>query len=144
MNTPRVRLIIAASALFIGACGSDAGSNSEATTADTSAAAATDPATDPATVPADSTTPPGAPASAQAAVEISDFTFVPAEVRVTVGGVVTWTNNDAQKHTATANGGFDAGSIGADASAEVTFDTAGTYDYICSFHPFMKGTVVVE
>jgi plastocyanin len=28
-------------------------------------------------------------------------------------------------------------------SAQVTFSKAGTYDYICLIHPFMKGQIVV-
>ena len=40
-------------------------------------------------------------------------------------------------------GNFDTGSIAAGASATVTFDEPGTFTYICSFHPFMTGTVTV-
>ena len=78
-----------------------------------------------------------------ASVEIKQFKFGPAEVHVAVGGTVTWTNGDNQKHTATESGGFDAGAIEPGATSTATFATAGTFAYICSFHPFMKGTVVV-
>ncbi len=55
-----------------------------------------------------------------------------------------WTNNDDQAHTATSAGNFDAGAIQPGASFTVAFDTAGSFTYICSFHPFMTGTVVVS
>jgi plastocyanin len=79
----------------------------------------------------------------EAAVEIADFAFGPAEVTIAVGGTVTWTNTDNQAHTATSSGNFDTGSIAAGTSASVTFDEPGTFTYICSFHPFMTATVTV-
>jgi plastocyanin len=82
-------------------------------------------------------------AASGSAVAIADFKFDPASISVPVGGSVVWTNNDAQQHTATAAGAFDAGAIQPGGSATVEFDTAGTFAYICSFHPFMTGTVVV-
>lgn len=82
-------------------------------------------------------------AATEVAVEISDFAFNAAEVRVAVGGTVTWTNSDSQQHTATAAGAFDTGTIEPGASASVTFDEAGTFAYFCAFHPFMTGTVIV-
>jgi plastocyanin len=85
----------------------------------------------------------GSVAGASVVVEISNFEFGPAEIDVEVGATVTWTNSDDQPHTATASGVFDTGSIGPGESASVTFDTAGTFAYICKFHPFMTATVVV-
>jgi plastocyanin len=82
-------------------------------------------------------------AAATGAVEIKQFKFGPAEIHVPVGGTVTWTNSDNQRHTATASGTFDTGGIDPGSSASHTFDTAGTFAFICSFHPFMQGTVVV-
>jgi plastocyanin len=96
------------------------------------------------------TTPDTAPADTaatapvmEAAVEIADFAFGPADITVAVGGTVTWTNTDGQAHTATSSGNFDTGSIAAGASASVTFDEPGTFTYICSFHPFMTATITV-
>ncbi|MBI4883972.1 MAG: cupredoxin domain-containing protein [Actinobacteria bacterium] len=88
------------------------------------------------------------PATAEPAdsgsISIADFSFSPAETHVSVGESVTWTNNDNQQHTATSAGNFDAGAIQPQQSASVTFDTAGTFVFICSFHPFMTGTIVVD
>jgi plastocyanin len=139
---------IVALALFvplIGACSSsdsnDSSSAASATTpATTTAASAAPVATDAASTP--STVAASAPAES-GAVGITDFKFDPPEIRVPVGGSVVWTNNDGQQHTATSSGNFDAGAIEPGASMTVAFPTAGTFAYICSFHPFMTGSVVV-
>jgi len=77
------------------------------------------------------------------AVGVADFKFSSPDVQVPVGGSVVWSNNDTQPHTATSAGVFDAGAIEPGSSATVAFPTAGTFTYICSFHPFMTGTVTV-
>ena len=86
------------------------------------------------------------PASGAVAVEIQDFAYHPDPVTVSVGTEVTWTNRDTVPHTATAQGRdvLQSGTIDPDASYETTFDTAGTYEYFCEFHPNMHGTLVVE
>ena len=84
-----------------------------------------------------------AEATDAADVSISDFMFNAAEVHINVGGSVTWTNDDDQQHTATSSSNFDAGAIQPTESSTVEFPTAGTFTYVCSFHPFMHGTVVV-
>lgn len=87
----------------------------------------------------------GAVLAADESVSIADFAFDPATVTIDAGDSVTWANNDSTPHTATAGGGaFDTGSIGAGGSASITFDTAGTFAYVCSIHPQMAGTVVVQ
>jgi plastocyanin len=66
---------------------------------------------------------------------------------VKAGGTVTWTNEDSAQHTATDDKStppFDTGTLDQGDSKKVTFKKAGTYPYICTFHPFMKGTVVVQ
>jgi plastocyanin len=86
----------------------------------------------------------GSVVAADSAVAIAGFSFSPATVTIQVGDSVTWTNQDSTAHTATGSGGFDTGSLGNGESAAVTFDTAGTFAYVCSIHPQMSGTVVVE
>jgi len=56
---------------------------------------------------------------------------------------VTWTNEDAIDHTATGSG-FDTEPLGTGESSTITFDTAGTFAYVCSIHPTMTGSIVVE
>ena len=77
-------------------------------------------------------------------VDISGFTFSPRTVTVNVGDSVTWTNSDAQTHTATSGSAWDTGDIGNGESKSITMRRAGTFDYICSIHPTMTGTVVVR
>ena len=78
-------------------------------------------------------------------VDISGFAFSPATVTVSVGDMVTWTNNDGVTHTATADGGqFDTGNISGGGSDSTTFDTAGTFAYHCRIHSAMTGRVVVQ
>ena len=83
-------------------------------------------------------------ATDSADVSIANFMFTAAEVHINVGGSVTWTNDDDQQHTATSSGNFDAGAIQPAQSSTVEFATAGTFTYVCSFHPFMHGTVEVH
>jgi amicyanin len=78
------------------------------------------------------------------AVSISDFKFNPATLTVPVGTTVTWTNKDEEPHTIAAKeGSFHSPGMDTNATYSFTFTTAGSYDYICSIHPFMTGTVVV-
>jgi amicyanin len=78
------------------------------------------------------------------AVAISDFKFNPATLTVPVGTTVTWTNNDEEPHTIAAkDGSFHSPGMDTHATYSYTFSTPGSYDYICSIHPFMTGTVVV-
>ena len=75
---------------------------------------------------------------------IVDFAFHPGATTVHVGDTVTWTNSGKQPHTATANNGsFNTGILQTGQSGSHTFTQAGTFSYVCSFHPFMHGTVVV-
>jgi plastocyanin len=77
-------------------------------------------------------------------VAISGFSFSPRTITVNVGDTVTWTNSDAQAHTATSGSAWSTGDIGNGGSASITFRTAGTFAYICAIHPQMTGTVVVQ
>ena len=88
--------------------------------------------------------PPVAMAAADGSVTIKDFDFAPKTITVNVGDTVTWTNQGPSPHTATAEGKFDTGTLNEGESGSHTFTEAGTINYICTPHPFMKGTVVVQ
>lgn len=89
--------------------------------------------------------PPTSGPPAEVAVDIRDFAFDPSEVRVRVGQAVRWTNRDAAGHTATARSReFDTSLLRQGQSGSVTFSRPGRFEYICTPHPFMVGTVVVE
>jgi plastocyanin len=79
-------------------------------------------------------------------VDITDFAFDEATVTIPVGGSVTWTNNDSAPHTATAMDRevLQSGTLNQGDTFTQTFDTPGTYEYFCEFHPNMSGTVIVE
>ena len=84
-------------------------------------------------------------AAGAGSVSIKDFSFGPSSITVHVGDTVSWSNAGPSEHTATAsNGSFDTGILKKGQSGSHTFNTAGSFSYICSVHPFMKGTVVVE
>ncbi len=88
---------------------------------------------------------PAAVAAATKNVTIADFQFTPASITVQEGDTVTWTNDGPTAHSATASdGGFDTGIFSAGGSRSETFDEAGTFSYICTPHPNMTGTIVVE
>jgi len=85
-----------------------------------------------------------APPVAGTAVTITNFAFTPANLTVKVGETVTWTNKDEEPHTVVANdNSFHSPGMDANATYSFTFTTPGTFDYICSIHPFMHGTVAV-
>jgi len=78
-------------------------------------------------------------------ITISGFKFDPDTVTVTIGTTVTWTNQDTTAHTVVADdGSWKSDSLAKGATFSFTFDKAGTYTYICSIHPTMKGTVIVK
>jgi len=87
--------------------------------------------------------PPVAVAAGPGSVTIADFSFSPGTVTVNTGDTVTWTNTGKEGHTATGDG-FDTGLLSRGQSGSHTFSQAGTFSYICTPHPFMKGTVVVR
>jgi plastocyanin len=79
------------------------------------------------------------------AVDIADFAFEPAELTVSVGDTVTWTNQDSTDHTVTGTEGSESSDeLDQGDTFELTFDEAGEFTYACSIHPSMEGTVVVE
>ncbi len=78
-----------------------------------------------------------------ASVSIIDFEFS-APASVAVGTEITVVNNGEATHTWTQpDGAFDTGQIAPGSSATVTIDTPGTYDYVCSIHSNMTGTIEV-
>lgn len=78
------------------------------------------------------------------AVSVRQMAF-PARVEATAGTTIEWTNNDAVAHTVTADdGSWDSGVIAPGATWRRSFESAGTYSYHCTPHPYMRGAVVVR
>jgi plastocyanin len=87
---------------------------------------------------------PSGDAVRSAKVEIEDFAYYPDPVTIEAGGKVIWQNEDSAPHTATAeDGSFDTGTLEEGKLKSESFKEPGTYDYICSIHPDMHGTVEV-
>ena len=83
--------------------------------------------------------------------ETTNQCFMPYEVTVDVGGVVTWSNDDSAAHTVTAGGAadgpsgvFDSSLFMAGTTFSHTFEAAGEFPYFCMVHPWMKGIVTVQ
>jgi len=79
-------------------------------------------------------------------VVISNFSFSPASITIKKGTTVTWTNKDSTAHTVTENDGKDgpkSTTLDPGQNYSFTFNTAGSFAYICSIHPNMTGNVTV-
>lgn len=139
----RLKAVLAAAllamSLALAACGDgDDDTSGSATTTETATeeGAATD-------EEGSSPAPSGEAAKAEK-VKIVEFTYQPDPVTVQAGGKVTWQNEDAAPHTATADdGSFDTGTIEQGKIGSETFKEAGSYPYFCEIHPDMRGTVEV-
>jgi plastocyanin len=79
-------------------------------------------------------------------VAMEGIEFNPAEVRVSAGDTVTWTNDDTVGHDVTGDEfrSGDPGGMQNGDTFEHTFDKAGTFDYVCTVHPGMEGSVTVK
>jgi plastocyanin len=77
-------------------------------------------------------------------ITIDNFTFTPAQLKLKVGDTVTWTNHDDIPHTVVSAGKFRSKAMDTDGSFSFTFTAAGDYQYFCSLHPHMTGTIKVE
>lgn len=79
-----------------------------------------------------------------AEVDIVDFAFVPDSITVPLGTTVRWTNMGAVNHTVTSDTAlFDSGVMQPGDIFTFTFDTVGSFGYLCTIHPEMTGTVTV-
>ena len=82
-----------------------------------------------------------------AEIDIKNFAFVPATLTVAAGTAVTWVNQDEEPHNIVdlakphvfRSQGIDGGD-----KYTFVFDKPGTYEYVCSVHPHMHGTIVVK
>jgi plastocyanin len=78
-------------------------------------------------------------------VTIDQFAFSPPSLTVMVGMSVTWLNKDDIPHTVVSKTRqFKSKALDTDDSFSFTFNEAGTYEYFCSLHPHMTGTIVVD
>jgi YVTN family beta-propeller protein len=86
-----------------------------------------------------------AAAAGGAKVSIAGFAFGPQAVTAKAGEAITWSNDDGSPHTVTfRDGSPGAKSLSPGEAFTRMFDKAGTYEYFCSFHPYMTGSVAVQ
>jgi amicyanin len=81
-------------------------------------------------------------------VTIKGFAFHPSTLTVKAGTKVTFTQEDGSvQHNVRSTGAgaktLNSPNLSKGQSYTVTFTKPGTYSYICSIHPFMKGTITV-
>jgi plastocyanin len=83
--------------------------------------------------------------STRADVAIQGFAFSPKEITIKKGTTITWTNLDSAAHTITSNveGGPKSTALQQGDTYQFTFENVGNYDYHCSIHPSMTGTIIV-
>jgi len=85
---------------------------------------------------------------ATTAVDIKNLTFTPSDIKVASGATVTWTNSDGIAHNITFDAGANVAGAGTDFSSGskslVMPTAAATYNYHCTRHGGMTGTVQVQ
>jgi plastocyanin len=78
-------------------------------------------------------------------IVIKNFMFTPTSLTVHAGSTVTWSNMDEEPHTVVSDTGlFRSGAIDTKETFAFKFDKPGTYRFVCSIHPQMVGTIVVQ
>ncbi len=78
-------------------------------------------------------------------VSIANFAFMPMQITIAPGQSVTWVNDDGAPHGLAFKDdapGMPVMLPGQSFSRR--FDKPGSYDYICSVHPYMTARVVVK
>jgi plastocyanin len=92
--------------------------------------------------------PPSSNQPTEGAITIKNMMFTPSQITVAKGGTVTWTNNDTTAHKVVDDlsnvGGPNSGDIAPGATYSFTFNKTGSFQYHCSIHPSMRGTIVVK
>ena len=88
--------------------------------------------------------------SSRPGCEETNSCYIPSKIIASVNEEIVWINEDAAFHSVTSgtyeepDGLFDSGHLDPNQSFTFTFEIEGDYDYFCTLHPWMKGTVYVE
>lgn len=121
MTTPHrfASLALAAVAIVVlGACGDDASPGSSSDTAG------------------------AGPVAGDPSVAVTDNEFTPDEMTVAAGTTVTWSwGDDTAAHNVV--GDSFASEIQSSGTFEHRFEDTGTFDYVCTLHQGMDGTIFV-
>lgn len=76
-------------------------------------------------------------------IEIRNYRYIPESPTVKVGQTVRWTNYDSVPHDVVGSG-IESEYLEKGDTFIYTFEKAGTYEYICTIHPWMNGKVIAE
>ena len=80
-----------------------------------------------------------------ATIGIDNFTFAPERLTLRVGTTVAWRNkDDIPQYRHLSHPIIKSIALDTNDSYSFTFTEPGTYEYFCSLHPRMTGTIVVE
>ena len=87
-----------------------------------------------------------------AEVGMANIQFEPAELSVSAGDTITFTNNESVPHDVHKTSGpgpdFSSGDTGGMMNGDtfkLTLDEPGSYEYVCNVHaPGMAGTITVK
>src|SRR5919201_1794207 len=76
------------------------------------------------------------------AVTMEAVAFQPADLTVSVGDTIVWTNHDPFPHTVKAkSGAFESKQVDPGKAFAFRALKKGDYPYVCTLHPTMSGTV---
>jgi plastocyanin len=70
--------------------------------------------------------------------------YNPAEIKISAGNKVTWTNEGTSIESITSDDGLLDGIVAAGETYSFKFTSAGTYTYHSRIHSSIQGTVVVN
>jgi plastocyanin len=87
---------------------------------------------------------PASPAGTTQAILMKGIGYQPRQVTVHVGDTLEWANQDIVAHTATAKDKSWDVNVLPGKNGRTVMKAAGTFDYICRYHPNMTGEVIVE
>jgi plastocyanin len=77
-------------------------------------------------------------------VSVVDFGYMPSVTRVHVGQTVVWRNGGRELHDVTGDDDWHSGPVEPTRDYRHTFGFEGSFNYRCSVHPDMRGTIVVQ
>ncbi|MCW2494792.1 cupredoxin family copper-binding protein [Jatrophihabitans sp.] len=124
-------LAVVASAGLLASCSSSGGSTSPSSSSGLSTSSSSSSA--------------GGSTSSGTTVQVKNFSFEPDSLSVPVGTTVTWKFDDSVKHNVTdSKNTFKSKDLASGGSYSFKFNTAGTYNYICTIHQYMKATITVK
>ena len=74
---------------------------------------------------------------------VKDFAFSPNCFSVASGSTISVANGDARAHNFTVKDTDVAVPLPPGGTGEATAPAPGTYDFVCTIHPAMTGTIIV-